>query len=107
MTQETNNEENAAHEEIVPETNGELPKKAKRNRKRKAEVKEVSESVAPSISESPSGQPMKKKKKRVHSTEKEGKQLNIDDDRLRAYGLNPKKFKNKLKFAKKKSQKVE
>ncbi|EPB77582.1 Krr1 family protein [Ancylostoma ceylanicum] len=52
MTQETNNEENAAHEEIVPETNGELPKKAKRNRKRKAEVKEVSESVAPSIIQS-------------------------------------------------------
>ncbi|RCN25071.1 hypothetical protein ANCCAN_29218 [Ancylostoma caninum] len=96
-----------AHDQITAEINGGQPKKAKRNRKRKAEVIEVFESAAPSISESPSEQPKRKKKKRVHSAEKEVKQLSIDDDRLRAYGLNPKKFKNKLKFGKKKSQKVE
>ncbi|KAL6736538.1 hypothetical protein Aduo_006880 [Ancylostoma duodenale] len=105
--QQANNKENMTHDQITPETNGEQPKRAKRNRKRKAEVKEVPVFVAPSVSESPSEQPKRKKKKRVHSTEKEAKELNIDDDRLRAYGLNPKKFKNKLKFGKKKSQKVE
>lgn len=30
-------------------------------------------------------------------------EINIADSRLRAYGINPKKFKNKLKFGKKKS----
>ncbi|VDK81369.1 unnamed protein product, partial [Cylicostephanus goldi] len=68
-------------------------KKKKRNRKRKAES---AVQLEDSVKVEEEQQPPRPKKKRKH-LEAGKEELKIDDSRLRAYGINPKKFKNKLK----------
>ncbi|KAK6737922.1 hypothetical protein RB195_020178 [Necator americanus] len=103
-----NIEQPSPNDEIVvpgksfTEQNGETAKK-KRKRKRKGEIQVLSESLDSVANQSSSDQPKLRKKKKAQSAEED---LNINDDRLRAYGINPKKFRNKIKFAKKKNQAV-
>lgn len=84
---------------------GKLSRRQKKNKKKS--LKEKSEKVEMSVSkkqkrkrkqsEQVDGQSPKKKFKK---TNEESDKFNLSDSRLKAYGFNPKKFKNKLKYKK-------
>ncbi|VDL75189.1 unnamed protein product [Nippostrongylus brasiliensis] len=87
--------------------NGNEAGKKKRNRKRKRKDSNAGhtneiENKVESTEDPPKPKKMKMKKSMRPGKTKADVEMNIDDSRLRAYGINPKKFKNKLKFSKKK-----